>query len=315
MRVETVRPDDLHEILINHDRFWNVRDLTPLHLPLFVRQFADTSFVVRRPLGSVSPDTVDKRAGEIIGYLFGCYCSTTREGYIHLVATRDDARRAGVARRLYTAFTDTVLQRGATALTCITTPENQGSLAFHHRMGFTSTLVPDYSGPGKPRIVFHRSLTDGPAVIVPARPTDAGEILTVQYAASSCEARVYGDPHLPPLVETLDDVRVAIEAHTVLKAVRDGRIVGAIRVTRHGDTAEISRLVVAPDHQRRGIGSALLAAAERHLTEVRRYALCAGHRSTGHLRLYHRHGYLETHRVTVTPQLTLVYLSKDAPAR
>jgi ribosomal protein S18 acetylase RimI-like enzyme len=68
---------------------------------------------------------------------------------------RDDA--LGLGRRLYERFAAVAAQRGAAALKVITSRENQGSIAFHRRMGFTEmTLHPDYQGSGWPRVVMRR---------------------------------------------------------------------------------------------------------------------------------------------------------------
>jgi ribosomal protein S18 acetylase RimI-like enzyme len=41
----------------------------------------------------------------------------------------------------------------------ITSPENEGSVAFHQRMGFTEMmLAPDYAGSGRARIIMRRHL-------------------------------------------------------------------------------------------------------------------------------------------------------------
>jgi len=79
------------------------------------------------------------------------------DGYIHLVAVRDDARALGLGRQLYERFAAVAAQRGAAALKAITSPENRGSIAFHRRMGFTEmTLDPDYQGSGRARVVMRR---------------------------------------------------------------------------------------------------------------------------------------------------------------
>ncbi|MER6582469.1 hypothetical protein ABT267_42790, partial [Nonomuraea sp. NPDC001023] len=53
---------------------------------------------------------------------------------------------------------------------------------------------------------------------------DAGEILTLQRAAYVSEAQLYGDPYIPPLVESLEQVRKAVETGVVLKARGAGQL-------------------------------------------------------------------------------------------
>ncbi len=144
-----------------------------------------------------------------------------------------------------------------------------------------------------------------------AVPADAGEILTVQRAAYVTEAQLYGDPFLPPLVDTLDRVRAVIKDATVLKAVEDGRVVGAVRGRMTGATCVAGRLVVAPDRQGRGIGAALLTALHDALPEAAVFDAFTGHLSEGGLRLCRRHGYRETARERVHEHLTLVHLRRE----
>ncbi|RSN58114.1 MULTISPECIES: GNAT family N-acetyltransferase [Actinomadura] len=142
---------------------------------------------------------------------------------------------------------------------------------------------------------------------------DAGEILTVQRAAYTTEAQLYGDPFIPPLVESPDQVRAALRetGGLVLKAVLDGRLAGAVRARFNGRTCLVGRLVVAPDLQGRGIGRRLLRAVEDAAAgRADACVLFTGHLSDGNLRLYRRAGYRETHRERVAAHLTHVHMRK-----
>ncbi|PWJ53173.1 Acetyltransferase (GNAT) family protein [Quadrisphaera granulorum] len=139
----------------------------------------------------------------------------------------------------------------------------------------------------------------------------------VSLAAFVSEAQRYGDPLLPPLRETVDDVRAAIDdpAQRVVVAEagawsdwRPDRILGAVRVRLALDdddddgggeagaaalVGHVGRLVVVPDAQGRGLGAALLAAIEdaaRRAGAVR-MQLFTGVESEGPIRLYQRAGY------------------------
>ncbi|BCJ35058.1 hypothetical protein Athai_25610 [Actinocatenispora thailandica] len=300
MRIDAPTPADLGRILADHDRYWPGRDLRSLHHPMYCRQFADTSLVAR--------------ADGIAGYLFG-FVAPTGEGYVHLVAVRDDARGSGLGRTLYQRFGDLAAGRGADRLTAITAPGNAGSIAFHRALGFVAETVADYSGPGADRVVLRAPLLHGrPAGsavrIEPATAADAGEVLTVQRAAFVTEALAYGAA-IPPVRETVADLDSAIAAGRVLVARDGGRVVGAVRVTVLGAEAEVGRLAVAPDRQGEGLGGRLLAAAEEHAGPVERYVLFAGHRSERNLALYRRRGYRETHRTVDPVGVPVVHLAKS----
>jgi ribosomal protein S18 acetylase RimI-like enzyme len=112
---------DLAEILRTYERFWGDRELLRyLHHPMFFCEFGDTALVARQ-------------ASQIVGYLLG-FVGPAGDGYIHLVAVRDDARTLGIGRRLYEKFAAAAAVRGATVLKAITSPENEGSIAFHRRI-------------------------------------------------------------------------------------------------------------------------------------------------------------------------------------
>ena len=309
MLIDSPTPADYPRILAESARFWDGRDMSARHHPMFCRQFADTGLVARRD--------------GIVGYLFG-FVAPTGAGYVHLAAVRDDARGAGLGRLLYERFERLAAARGADRLTAITSPGNAGSIAFHRRLGCSAETVADYAGPGADRIVFHRPIRampgPGDAARDPASDDaglrveraalpDAGAVLTVQRAAFLAEAMAYGRA-IPPVRETVAQIEAAIAGGQMLVA-RDGtRLVGAVRVARDGAEASISRLAVAPDRQGEGLGGRLLAAAEAHAGDVDRYVLFTGQRSERNLRLYRRHGYVETHRAMDPVGVPVVHLAK-----
>ncbi|WP_433445248.1 GNAT family N-acetyltransferase [Nonomuraea sp. CA-141351] len=140
---------------------------------------------------------------------------------------------------------------------------------------------------------------------------DAGEILTVQRAAYVSEAQLYGDPYIPPLVESLEQVRKVIEGAVVLKALDAGRVVGSVRGQVSGTTCLVARLVVAPDRQGQGLGTALLTALHEAVPEAEAFDLFTGHLSEANLKLYRRLGYRETHRERMDDHLTLIHLRRQ----
>ncbi|MGP4015086.1 GNAT family N-acetyltransferase [Saccharopolyspora sp. 5N708] len=139
----------------------------------------------------------------------------------------------------------------------------------------------------------------GTALPVRLTATDAGEVLTLQRAAYVTEAQAHDDLRMPPLTETLDDIRAQLARPSCLAwGYREaGRLVAAVRVELGETTAGLGRLVVAPDRQGHGLGTGLLAHVERHLpARIGVINLFTGEHSTANLRLYRRLGYQETHR-------------------
>jgi GNAT superfamily N-acetyltransferase len=152
-------------------------------------------------------------------------------------------------------------------------------------------------------------------VIAPVVAEDAGELLTLQRAAYATEARIYGDPELPALTQTLPELQAELATATALKASVGHRIVGAVRAHVEGTVLHVGRLTVAPDWQGRGIGSRLLTAAESHHgDQVDTAALFTGHLSEANLTMYTRRGYLEQRREQLSLGVVLVHLTKPLPA-
>lgn len=148
---------------------------------------------------------------------------------------------------------------------------------------------------------------------------DAGELLTVQRSAYAEQARLHDDPHLPPLTQTLELLITELaDPEVIALGLRaGGRLVAAVRVRVQTGTAHLGRLVVVPDLQGSGLGTRLLLAAEAAVpADVDRIALFTGERSAANLRLYRRHGYVETHRSDAdapppVPAYHLVHLVKQ----
>ena len=147
----------------------------------------------------------------------------------------------------------------------------------------------------------------GPASIV-----DAGELFTVQRAAYVSEAKLYS-AHIPPLRETLDELRSDIEDPAVLvfAAWLDSRLVGSVRGRPEGDRMEIARFSVAPDMQGRGVGRALLTLVESAVPAgVRTLWLRTGGKSEANLRLYTRAGYQLVRHEVDDIGVNVAYLEK-----
>jgi tRNA (guanine37-N1)-methyltransferase len=142
-------------------------------------------------------------------------------------------------------------------------------------------------------------LVDGERLVARAAvPADAGELFTLQRSCWVTEARLNDAPDIPPLTETLDDVRRWLGEWTTIVVRAGERLVGSVRATlvaepdRPVPTGEIGRLMVAPDLQGRGLGRWLLAAAESMADNTaRRFELNTGERSAANLKRYRKAGY------------------------
>jgi GNAT superfamily N-acetyltransferase len=143
-----------------------------------------------------------------------------------------------------------------------------------------------------------------------ATTDDAAAVFDLQRCAYQTEAAIYNDFAIPPLCETLDQLRGQFEFKHFLKAIVDDRIVGSVRAFQKRETCYAERLIVYPEHRRRGIGTALLRQIEAAFPAARRFELFTGHKSVDNLRLYERAGYRPFRREAVNDRLTMVFLEK-----
>ena len=140
----------------------------------------------------------------------------------------------------------------------------------------------------------------------------AGELLTVRRAAFVTEAQLYDDPNIPPLTQTLEELRADLANPDVvtLGAWLGHRLVGSIRVGLDDPKATLGRLAVAPDLQGQGIGTQLLLAVPEHLRPTTSEVwVFTGQDSLQNLAMYAKHGY-EHQYDQAAGELTYAYLRK-----
>ena len=151
--------------------------------------------------------------------------------------------------------------------------------------------------------------------IRPAIIEDAEAILTLQHLAYQSEAAIYDDFTIPPLTETLEDLKARFHDRQFLKAVAGDQIVGSVRAFQKGPTCYVERLIVHPTHRRRGIGTTLLNRIETLFPNARRFELFTGHKSKNNIRLYERMGYRTLRQERVNEKVTLVFMEKTIRVR
>ena len=148
--------------------------------------------------------------------------------------------------------------------------------------------------------------------IRPVTVDAAGELLTLRRAAFVTEAQQYGDPHIPPLTQTLGELKADLQAEGVitLGAWSGHRLVGSIRVLVEGTKATLGRFAVAPDLQNKGVGTRLLMAILPYLPDgIEEVWVFTGRDSLQNIEFYEKQGYEHQHDRTAG-DLTYAYLRK-----
>ncbi len=145
--IRHARPSDYGRVIGVVDAWWGGRQIAPMLPRLFFVHFEGTSFVAE----------VD---GELAGFLCGFLSQThPDEAYVHFVGVDPARRGEGIGRELYERFFDTVRASGRSVVRAVTSPVNELSVAFHHRLGFeVERVAEDYDGRGGDRVLLVKHL-------------------------------------------------------------------------------------------------------------------------------------------------------------
>ena len=145
-RFRAAEPADYDRIVAVMDDWWG--RVVHTGLPrLFLNHFHRSSIIAERD-------------GELAGFLIGFLSPSVPDtAYVHFAGVRPRCRGTGLGRDLYTRFFEIAQAGQRSVVRAITSPVNEGSIAFHTAMGFTVTApVPDYDGPSTDRVLFERRL-------------------------------------------------------------------------------------------------------------------------------------------------------------
>ena len=143
-----------------------------------------------------------------------------------------------------------------------------------------------------------------------AAAADLPAILELQKLAYRSEAILYSDWSLPALTQTIESITEEFHTSRFIKAVMDGTIVGSVRADSTEGKCEVGRLIVHPEHQRKGIGSKLLLRIEALFPDSHHYELFTGSKSVGNIKLYQKHGYTLGRLKALSDAVSIVYLDK-----
>jgi ribosomal protein S18 acetylase RimI-like enzyme len=139
--IRNAEPGDYARVIPVIDEWWGGRPMAAMLPKLFFVHFRDTSFVA---------EDGDALAAFLCGFRSQTFDD---EAYIHFVGVDPAHRGGGLARTLYERFFAAVAPR--TTVRAVTSPRNEGSLAFHRALGFEVERVDeDYDGRGEARAVL-----------------------------------------------------------------------------------------------------------------------------------------------------------------
>ncbi len=139
---------------------------------------------------------------------------------------------------------------------------------------------------------------------------DAEAIIELQRIAYQSEAKLYRNWEIPPSTETLNQLSSLFSSHVFLKATVNSRIIGSVRANINNGSCHIGRLIVDPQYQNRGVGTALLVEIECKYPTCRRFELFTGIKSQKNIRLYEKAGYKAYRTEAVSSKLSRICFEK-----
>lgn len=143
--IRHAEPSDHPRLITVVDDWWGGRPMSGMLPKLFFVHFRNTSFV-------------SELDGELDGFLCGFRSQTyEQEAYVHFVGVDPARRGAGLGRDLYERFFAAVAPR--TTVRAVTSPVNEGSVAFHRALGFeVEGIEENYDGRGEARVQLVKRL-------------------------------------------------------------------------------------------------------------------------------------------------------------
>ncbi len=125
--------------------------------------------------------------------------------------------------------------------------------------------------------------------IRPATETDFEAILTVQQAAFGEYATMYEVSAWT--TETLDSLRQDAKDKRIFVAEAEGLVVGSVRFWTVAGVCVIRLLSVRPEHQKHGVGKALMREIERATTDAHKFYACTMLRTARNIQFFLHLGY------------------------
>lgn len=140
-------------------------------------------------------------------------------------------------------------------------------------------------------------------------PSQALNVLALQMKAYLLEAEIIGFTDIPPLKDSI--LTLQFSGETFVGYEEKGELAGVIAYTLSDDTLTVCRMMVHPDHHRKGIGSKLLSYVLDAHTAVPRMLVTTGTANAPAVRLYAKHGFLPRTKHLIAPGITLTEMVRD----
>ncbi|HYK74939.1 MAG TPA: GNAT family N-acetyltransferase [Pseudoneobacillus sp.] len=140
-------------------------------------------------------------------------------------------------------------------------------------------------------------------------PIVAEKVLNVQIPSYRVEAELIGFYELPPLKDTVETLRQCGEMF--FGYFLNKELCGVISVRVEQNVLDIHRLIVHPQHFRKGIANALMEFIQNKFENVESIIVSTGAKNTPAVTFYEKNGFLKTEEIKINENLILQTFKKD----
>ena len=158
--IRHAEPEDYDHIINRVDAWWSGRQMATMLPRLFFIHFRPWTYVA-------------VQGESIVGFLAAFQSQTDPTlVYCHFIGVDLSFRDRGIGEALYQRLFSEAARLGCHAVLAVASPANDGSIAFHTRLGFRPiaggntrgavSYTPDYDGPGQDRVRFRKELPETP---------------------------------------------------------------------------------------------------------------------------------------------------------
>ncbi len=134
------------------------------------------------------------------------------------------------------------------------------------------------------------------------------DVLKVQIPSYMEEAKMINFFEIPPLKDTVDTLRQCEE--TFFGYYVDGELCGAISLKAERAVMDIHRLIVHPNHFRKGIAKKLLNFIENNIAGIDSIIVSTGSKNEPAINFYEKNGFCKTEESKINERLSITSFRK-----
>jgi ribosomal protein S18 acetylase RimI-like enzyme len=140
-------------------------------------------------------------------------------------------------------------------------------------------------------------------------PKIANDVLKVQIPDYKVESKIINYDDIPPLKDTVETLQNCNE--TFFGYFINEELCGAISIKVEKNVMDIHRLIVSPEHFRKGIAKRLLQFIESNDQDIKRIIVSTGAKNVPAVNFYLKNGFTKIDEISVNEQLTLASFQKN----